>query len=469
MGLRKACGPTAKPTTVYNPPVNDYETSARRAAVELVRVLRDAGQMAYFAGGCVRDALLGKSPQDYDVATDAKPDRVRELFKHSRYVGEAFGVVLVSLLGDKQPATWQGEAHPTARDGRWIHTIEVATFRTEWGYADGRRPTGVAFSDAENDARRRDFTINGLFEDPLAASHEQRIIDHVGGVADLKGRILRAIGDADERFGEDYLRLLRAVRFAARLDFRLEAKTKLAILRHAPQLSRISRERIGQEVQAMLTGPRPARCVRLMQRLTLDGPTLNEASQRWPVMTVVRMSRISKQETIAYPAMLAAWIIDRHVHSTGLAAISLDVFSHHTLPAMLTRWRGALCLANEERDALKHTLAALPEALLWPELRVAKRKRLLARSTWASTWALLRSLQWVGAVMPIVEQIAKDAPPLFAEGVAPEPLVTGDDLIAIGLRPGRAIGKMLEEIYDAQLENAVKTREQALETARSAL
>ena len=457
----------ARPFLYNHAIVNAFETSARVAAVAVLRVLRDAGHTAYFAGGCVRDALLGKAPQDYDVATDAKPDRVRELFRHSRYVGEAFGVVLVSMRGDRPDATTIGDEddHALTRDGRWLHTIEVATFRTEWGYTDGRRPTGVAFCDAEDDARRRDFTINGLFEDPLASLPESRIIDYVHGQRDLSAGLIRAIGIADERFGEDYLRLLRAVRFAARLDFRLDSATASAMRRHGPDLSRISRERIGQELAAMLTGPRAARCIRMMQRLGLDGAVLDESPKRWPLPTVVAASRLTQQQPMQFTTMLAAWLIDRHVNEQVASASEMDAFIDGALTALLSRWRKSLCMANDHRDELKQMLIALPLAMRWSSLRVAHRKRLLAQSTWPATWMLLKAMRgrpWAVAVVRVIEV---EAVPLFEQGVAPVPLVTGDDLVARGIRPGPDFGKRLESLYDLQLENIAITREELLAVA----
>jgi len=459
-------------------PVSAYETSARHAAVEVVRVLRGAGHVAYFAGGCVRDRLLGKWPADYDVATDAKPDRVRELFRRSRFVGEAFGVVLVSSVGHVQPADWAGEQRPTRKDGHWIHQVEVATFRTEWGYADGRRPTGVEFGDAEHDARRRDFTINGLFEDPLSTSDAARIIDYVGGQHDLYARVLRAIGDPDERFGEDFLRMLRAVRFAARLGFRIDRPTALAIRKHAPSLSRISRERIGQEVEAMLTGPRPLRCVRLMQRLALDGPVLEEPAKPAALRTVAATVRLHRAEPVAYPAMLAAWMIDRHLvaEPPGPDELASRVrtrlrdalvgFAGATVGASLPRWRRALCLPNDQREALRHTLTLLPQAFDWDDLPVARRKRLLARREWPLVWVVVRSLRWWHGVAGVIARLERDAAALFAEGVAPAPLLTGDDLVAMGMRPGPHLGRLLETLYDAQLEGRVVDAGDAAELAR---
>ena len=218
---------------------------SRTAALSIIQTLRDAGHVALLAGGCVRDRLLGEDPKDYDVATDAPPERVRTLFKRTRAVGEAFGVVLVDLKRDGQR-----------------RTIEVATFRTEGVYSDGRRPDAVEYSDAKHDAQRRDFTVNGLFEDP-ACEHvdadAEGIIDYVGGRADLKARVIRAVGDPEKRFGEDYLRLLRAPRFAARLGFAIEEATFRAMQQHAPQINRIARERIGDEIRRALVRPRCAR------------------------------------------------------------------------------------------------------------------------------------------------------------------------------------------------------------------
>ena len=296
--------------------------SPRQAAIKIVKVLRESGYEAYLAGGCVRDELLGYHPKDYDIATDAKPDQVCALFKRTRYIGEAFGVVQAHL-------------------GK--HTVEIATFRTEWGYEDGRRPTEVQFADAQHDAQRRDFTINGLFEDPLAQDDDQRIIDYVGGCADLEAGLIRAIGDPNERFSEDYLRMLRAVRFATRLGFEIEADTAAAIVPLADRLTKISRERIGQEVMWMLTpdpgilsaefGPekicRPAQAIRLIQQLRLDSAILTESHAQPALGTVTGLEQIvlahaprvipilSQSEQInrgvGYALFLAAWLLDRRV------------------------------------------------------------------------------------------------------------------------------------------------------------
>lgn len=410
--------------------------SLRDAAVGIVRRLRAAGHAAYLAGGCVRDALLGLEPQDFDVATDARPEAVRALFRRSRYVGEAFGVVLVYERN---------------------HPFEVATFRTEWGYEDGRRPGGVEFTDAEHDARRRDFTVNGLFADPLDEAlrpvepGRDRVIDYVGGVKDLKARVLRAIGDPGERFREDYLRMLRAARFAARLDFQIDPATADAIRASAENLKKISRERIGQEVRLMLTGADPKRAASLMQSLELDGPTLNEGHAAAPLKTLGALPA-----SRGYALSLAAWMLDRAGASGSVDDAAR--FVEAQAKAKLRGWRKALCLSNGDRDALGHVLGLLPRVRGWGGLGVAKRKRLLAEPGWSDAWALAGVLGPGG----LVRKVEVEAAPLLAEGVSPERLVTGDDLLGLGVPAGPRIGELLEAVYDAQLEGRVRSKVQGL-------
>lgn len=409
--------------------------TGRQAAVRIVQRLRRAGHTAYLAGGCVRDALLGIEPKDYDVATDARPEQVRRLWPSSRYVGEAFGVVLVNLGGQ---------------------AIEVATFRSEWGYTDKRRPDQVVFSDAQHDAQRRDFTINGLFADPLQrdpATGKDQIIDYVGGLQDLRARRVRAIGDPHQRFAEDYLRMLRAVRIAARLDFQIEPGTAAAIRIHAAELGQISRERIGQEVQWMLTGPRPAQAADMMQSLGLDGPALQEPARQAPLPTLTALS-----QEAAYPTRLAAWMLDRHVQPPPIELERLARFVEREASRMVSRWRGALCLSNQQRDELMQVLQLAARAAAWEAMGVAQRKRLLAEPLWGQALELLRALPERQAV----ERIERQAQPLLEEGVAPPPLVNGDDLIRMGLQPGPDFRRLLDGVYDAQLEGRVRDRQEAL-------
>ena len=230
----------------------------REDALAVLTRLRQAGHIAYFAGGCVRDELLGLTPKDYDIATDAPPDRVRQLFSNTQAVGAAFGVILVR--------------HKKS-------VVEVATFRTDGKYLDGRHPEAVTFTTAEEDAKRRDFTINGLFLDPV----ENRVIDYVGGQQDLKNKILRAIGNPNHRFEEDHLRLLRAVRFAARFQLEIEETTARAIAAHADHLKRISPERIGEELRLMLTATTRDRAWQMLHRFRLDDVVFRYLQLPWPL------------------------------------------------------------------------------------------------------------------------------------------------------------------------------------------
>lgn len=447
--------------------------SPRQAAVAVLRKLQEYGHVAYFAGGCVRDALLGLEPKDYDIATDATPDRVKLLFPRSRLVGEAFGVVRVRMMGQD---------------------VEVATFRLEWGYDDGRRPSKVHFTDAEHDAQRRDFTINGLFENPMAKHKADRIIDYVGGQRDLKDRVVRAIGNPDERFGEDYLRMVRAVRFAARFGFHLDPDTAKAIPPLAANLEAISRERVGQEVQLMLTAESASKrsaAIALIQRLQLDAPVLGEAHFDAPMPIAANLP-----DNAAYPTVLAAWMLDRHLRPNDVAgaieamAERFRAFVDGPLGLIVRTWRKAMCLSNEHRDDLKQLVVLLSRACEWAQMSIARRKRLLAEPLWAQTLVLLKAMRqgpggtqlpggtastswpgvpgggwWPGATR-LVGLIECDAPSLEAQGVAPPPLVTGEDLIRLGRKPGPDFRRLLEEVYDAQLEGRVATREDALELLR---
>ncbi|MEM0915030.1 MAG: CCA tRNA nucleotidyltransferase [Planctomycetota bacterium] len=410
------------------------------AAVEIVRRLAEAGHTAYLAGGCVRDRVLGLEPKDYDVATAAEPGVVLGMFRHARAVGEAFGVVLVPLR----------KAH-----------IEVATFREEWGYSDGRRPDGVRFTDAARDAQRRDFTINGLFADPLdrptAASDNAttrelpgfgRVIDYVGGLADLDAKVLRAVGDPSERFGEDHLRMLRAVRFAARLNLAIDPTTQRAIRASARYLGEVSRERIGGEIGMMLARPTRAEAASLLTSLKLDGPALNEDRPAQPADAPSRLAALPDDAPATLA--LAAWMLDRHAPEAGLAEAAAWDFR----PA-LRRLRSALALSNADEQAVAASLAGLAALASWPDLPVHARKRALARPHADAALAL-------AGTMTDTVAIAADAGDLRRQGVAPDPLVTGDDLIAMGHKPGPAFKRLLDAVYDAQLDGEVAERDAAL-------
>ncbi len=449
---------------------NDPER-ARQSAQAVVQGLRQRGFEAYFAGGCVRDELLGFHPTDYDVATSATPADVRDTFRGTRLVGESFGVVLV-------PAPRADRA----RTPEPPMMVEVATFRTDGPYTDKRRPDAVRFADATADAQRRDFTINALFLDPLATPDDAlrcadgsvprgRVIDHVGGVADLRAQIIRAVGDPDARFNEDHLRALRAVRFAARLGFAIDAATSDAVRRHASSLAGVSRERVGQELRRMLTHPARARAVRLLEAHALDAPVLNESS---PADSSAGRALVNlPAHAVGVPLALAAWALDRHAHGPEPA---LD---DPAIQSIVEHWRAGMCLTNDERDALRSILEIHRALVLrWGEPRspgvqhpsgaavsmtVAERKRTAARRDFAAAAALLRAVDQEKA-----NAIASDVDMLSTDGVGirPEPFLSGEQLISDGWPPGPAFKHALHMVYDAQLEGRVRDAASALALAR---
>ena len=407
--------------------------AARAAAVDVARRLQDAGHTAYFAGGCVRDELLGLEPTDYDVATDATPDRIRALFDRTSEVGAAFGVMLVRLRRQ---------------------TIEVATFREEGAYSDRRRPDEVRFATPERDAKRRDFTVNALFLDPVAADEPDpgglgaihgHVIDLVGGVDDLRGKRIRAVGDPNDRLAEDHLRALRAVRLAARLGFEIEPATARAIREHASELVGVSRERIGEEVRRMMRHPSRARAVSMLHQLGLDAPVLGEAVGDRP------LAALNALRPEASPvAALGAWAIDRFGVDAALAGVA--------------SWRSRLMLSNDEWRALQSALSVLATLRTgWGGAPVAARKRLLTGDGADDARALLRAIDpdASAALEREGERLAGDG-----VGLRPRPLLTGDDLIRLGLRPGPGFKGLLDLVYDAQLEGRVASLDDAVAMAR---
>ena len=329
---------------------DEPKSKLRSAAEGIVRVLVEAGHEAYFAGGCVRDRLMNQEPADYDVATDAHPKKVGKLFRNAQFVGESFGVTLVRHLG------------------RQVH---VATFRTDGVYSDGRHPDAVTFSDARHDAERRDFTINGLFENPLT----DEVIDYVGGQTDIDGKVVRAIGDPKARIREDALRMLRAVRFAARFEFDLEEQTAEAIRQAADKLRGVSRERIGDELKRMFVHPNRGVAAWTLQFLGLDRAVLDEPHQ---TPAPQRLGRLP--EHADYPTALAAWLLDRHEAGGDLRTRA-------------DGWTKALLLSNTEQAELNRCLE-IYQALRgpWERLGVAAQKRLAARPEFESALMILQGI-----------------------------------------------------------------------------
>ena len=431
-------------------------SDARRGfAVEVVRTLRGAGFRAFFAGGCVRDLLLGQDPADFDVATDAHPESVLALFRRTVPVGVSFGVVRV--LGPKEG----GE-------------VEVATFRSDGAYLDGRHPEAVHFGTAEADASRRDFTINGMFLDPEA----DEVIDYVGGRADLAAGVIRAIGVPEDRFREDKLRLLRAVRFAARFGFSLEPHTREALETMAGEVVQVAAERIAQEFRKMLVHPGRVLALNLamdsgliaailpellpMKGLAQDKPLL-PGGDLWD-HTLLALENLPPAPT--FPLALATLLHDAgKPASKGLKDGQTTFFNHEYAGRRIAETIARrLKLSNADRDRVAW-LVESHQALADPtKLREAKLKRLLTMPGIDELLALHRAdaMASLGEAPHVdyCEWYLREQP---AGPINPPPLVTGHDLVQNGWTPGPRFAAMLENVREAQLEGMVKSKKDALE------
>lgn len=429
------------------PELNIQPNAEYQAALTILQALTEAGYTAYLAGGCVRDMLLSATPKDYDIATDATPNEVRKLYPRARRVGEAFGVMLVHVNKI---------------------AIEVATFRKEWGYSDGRRPDKVEFTNAQQDAARRDFTINGLFYDPI----QKQLHDYVDGQNDLKKQCIRAIGNPDDRFSEDYLRMLRAVRFAARLNFALDPGTHDAIIKHAEQLNEISRERIGMEIRMMLTPSviqnrslteQRTHAFTLLQQLTLDAPVLKEKSQSARNLTITNRLFPDVQPMTA----LTTFLYDRHLTEIGKVdspAELINQLNFLKIAKLVRQVRGALMLSNDESHHIRAVMTLLPRVVGWAELDVAQRKRLMAEPVWNELVHVFDAVTDQGRLIGFDhEQWVKDRETYTAQGVSPTPFLSGQDLIELGLKPGPKFKALLDDVYDAQLRGEIETKDEAVQ------
>ena len=394
-------------------------------AIEIVGKLRSAGHEALFAGGCVRDALLGREAKDYDVATTARPDEVRKLFGHKRTlaVGASFGVIMV--LGPKEAGQ-----------------VEVATFRTEGEYLDGRRPESVEFCTPEEDAKRRDFTINGMFYDPI----EERVLDFVGGAADLTAKMIRAIGDPHERVKEDKLRMLRAVRFAATLDFLLDPTTADAIREMSSELIVVSAERITQELKKMLVDVHRRRAIELADDVGLIRIVFPELD---PI----------RRESEWQVTLRRLELLERPSFELAMAALLKPLSDK---PVVGYVWR-RLKLSNDECDRIRWLVGHQQDLDDAPRLSLAALKRTLAHPYCADLLKLVRADRIANSsnLEPIefCEDFLARTP---IEVLDPIPFVTGDDLIALGLKPGPRFKSVLVAIRDAQLNLQIASRDESI-------
>ena len=371
----------------------------------------------------MRDMLLDRPCADYDVATDATPPQVAELFKRVLMLGAKFGVAVV------------------LRKGR---SVEVATFRTDLSYSDGRHPDGVRFTSARDDALRRDFTINGMFYDPIG----EQVIDYVGGRADLDRRVIRTIGTPGDRFAEDYLRMLRAVRFAVRLDFRIDPATADAIGQRAANISSVSGERVYDELARMLSSASAPKALGALGELGLAQVVLAElfAVEGLWSRAVARVEAVAARQDVVLTF-----------------AAALCELTPRAIGKLARRW-GA---ANQFRNAMCFLARGLDLWKTAPELPLCKFKRLLADENFsrlAALWEFQERSATGEAEMS--KRADRRADGIDADQVAPRPLVTGDDLHAMGMESGPKLGQVLRTLYDAQLNETILTRRDALARAR---
>ena len=397
----------------------------KQAAIKVIQQLQHSGFEALLAGGCVRDMLLRRRAKDHDVATSAQPKDVIKLFRRTLKVGAKFGVVIVLIEG------------PGPRGQQ----VEVATFRTETGYADGRHPGSVRFAGTAEDAGRRDFTINGMFYDPLGKC----VIDYVNGQTDLKKRIIRTIGAPAERFAEDYLRMLRAVRFSTQLGFAIDPATWSAIGSNAKKIARISGERIAIELEGILACPNRAEGASMLFESGLAEaifPGLT-AEQAKSAVEVLQQLRKKVDFALALACLFAGCQTEFALQSCEVLKLSRNQNKHiHFL------------LANRGR-------------LLDEQMSLAGLKKILAEPYFGDLYEFQRAIQKAkDESITALTNLRRRIKALCNVELQPKPLLNGHDLIRLGAIPGPALGQLAEEMYIAQLEGTLQTKEQAEQWAR---
>ena len=436
----------------------------RQLAEAVIERLRAAGHEALLAGGCVRDLLLGRTPKDYDVATGARPEEVLALWPRALTVGAAFGVVIVCEDGCQ---------------------VEVATFRRDEGYTDGRRPDQVTFTDARQDALRRDFTINGMFLDPQTS----QVVDYVGGRADLEAGVIRAIGRPRDRMAEDYLRMLRAVRFAAELGFEIDPPTAEAVRDLAPKIAQVSGERVREELARILTAPP------VLARVTVSGRRRGlEFASSLGLLAVllpeVENLRGVEQGPTVHPegdvfthTVLAVETLREPTFELSLATLLHDIgkrptfvrregkitfYGHERIGEEMARGVCArLRLSGLATQRVAWLVRSHMKFMYFDQMRQATLKRLMAEDGFEELAELWRAdCLASGGTAEGYEALMARYRALSREEVRPKPLVTGDDLIALGLAPGPRFREILDQVYDAQLEGRAATKDEAMALAR---
>jgi tRNA nucleotidyltransferase/poly(A) polymerase len=433
----------------------DDSAAMQETARSIAAKLRERDHVAYFAGGCVRDMVRGLPPKDIDIATDARPEQVQKIFPRTYAVGAHFGVIVV-LENEFQ--------------------FEIATFRSDDAYLDGRRPVQVHFSSPEEDAKRRDFTINGMFLDP----ENNAVIDFVGGRADLDTKLVRAIGDASQRFAEDRLRLLRAIRFATVLQFEIEEQTWLAVMENASSINQISAERIRDELVRIFLSPQRLRGWDLLDRSGLLRAIIPEIEamkgcaqppQFHPEGDVFQHTRLMlellPEKVVTVPLVFSVMLHDigkpktATVDETGRIRFN----AHDRIGAEMTE--KIMERLRFSRAEIDDTVEMVRQHMVFkdvPKMRVAKLKRFMARPTFVDELELHRvDCASSHAMLENYEFLQRKKEEFANEPIIPPPLVRGDDLLAMGMKPGPKFGEILDAVETRQLEGELTTREEALE------
>ena len=364
----------------------------------------------------MRDMVMAIEPADYDIATSARPEEIVEIFPRTESIGAQFGVILVIYRG---------------------HRFEVATFRSDEAYLDGRRPTGVVFTDAKQDVLRRDFTINGLLYDPIS----KEVIDYVGGQTDIQAKLVRAIGDPHARFQEDKLRILRAVRFGARLGYQIEPRTWQAVVAMAPRIHQVSSERIRDEVCRILTEGRAARGFLLMEESGLRREIFPEVEWTGHIEASLRFLKPG-----------------------ALADFAMAVLLHHTVVSSAATIVERLKFSRAQMHHILALIGNLPQFFRVGQMSVAEMKRFFRLNRFEDHLELARiHLMAAGKDLSDVNYVLSRLAAWTDKDIYPEPLITGDDLIAIGFSPGPVFKEILTTVEDAQLEGRLRNRSEALD------
>ncbi|MBI4115816.1 MAG: CCA tRNA nucleotidyltransferase [Candidatus Omnitrophica bacterium] len=433
----------------------DLSQHLGQTAFEIAKTLKAKGHTAYFAGGCVRDFLMGETPKDYDIATTASPGEIERLFPKTLAVGKQFGVILVVQEGKN---------------------FEVATFRREGAYHDGRHPSEVSFTDPEEDAKRRDFTVNGLFYDPFA----KRVIDYVGGEEDISRRIIRSIGNPETRFEEDKLRLLRAVRFAANLNFTIEPKTWETVRHLTPKIHQVSAERIRDELIKTFTRSGAGRGLELLSSSGLLKEVLPEIEAMKGVEqppefhpegdVFIHTRMLMERLQDATPVLAFAALL----HDVGkpptfqIREGRIRFYEHARVGAQMAKnILRRLRFSNDEIEAVAACVDNHMKFANVKEMREGKLKRFMGTNTFPTELELHRiDCESSHGLLDNYRFLIKKTEEFKKLELKPKPLLDGNDLIALGMKPGPSMKPILEEAYELQLENRIQTKEKARSWAK---